>query len=144
MKEQIGIYFIHSSKINYNEEIYLPILRSNYLSNYKLIFPESNDNINKYYKDLINENDLLVINLTYSDTGLSLIAKDASSSGKPVLALARKDVGYDEKYQKLFKSVLAYSTEEEFRNFVEIFAKNYEGKIISGKVDPTIVLGSLN
>lgn len=144
MSEKMRIYFIHSAKIDCNEEIYLPVLRSNYLSNHELIFPESNDNVKKYYKDLLDNSDLIVVNLTFADTGLLLLCKDALSSKKPILALARKDIGYDAKFQKMFDNVIGYLGEDDFRKYVEDFVRSYEGRIISGKLDSTIVLGDLN
>ena len=37
------IYFIHSRKIDYNELIYLPVLRSKALHNHELMLPENED-----------------------------------------------------------------------------------------------------
>ena len=37
-KPKLRIYFIHSSNINANEQIYLPVLRSDQLSHDELIF----------------------------------------------------------------------------------------------------------
>ena len=42
------IYFIHSRKINYNDEIYLPVLRSKVLHNHDLMLPESESLKDKY------------------------------------------------------------------------------------------------
>ena len=143
-KKGLKVYFIHSDKINYNDLIYLPVLRSNYLSNHKLIFGKNKANENTYFKDIMDDSDLLVVELTSPDVGFNMQLKQAIISKKPILALAQKDIGYDEKYQKLLKNVIGYSTEEEFRYFVETFVKTYEGKIDDGKVDSTVVLGVLN
>ena len=143
-KKGLKIYFVHSDKIDYNKLIYLPVLRSNFLSNHKLIFGKTVDNEKKYFKDLMDVSDLIVVELTNPDVGFNLQLKQAIISKKPILALAQKNIGYDEKYQKLLKSVIGYSNEEEFRYFVETFVKTYEGKIDSGRVDPTVVLGVLN
>lgn len=142
--KSLKVYFIHSSNIDYNNLIYLPVLRSNVLSKHKLIFSKSKDYENIYYKDLISDVDLLIIELTNPDTGFNMELKEAIISKKPILALAQKSIGYDVKYQKLLKNVIGYSTEEEFRYFVETFVKTNESRIDEGKVDPTVVLGVLN
>ena len=55
------IYFIHSRKIDYNDLIYLPVLRSEVLHTHELMLPESENLKNVYYKDLINDADLIVV-----------------------------------------------------------------------------------
>lgn len=143
-KKGLKVYFVHSDKMDYNNLIYLPVLRSNYLSNHKLVFGKTKANENTYFKDIMDECDLIVVELTNPDVGFNMQLKQALMSKKPILSLAQKDIGYDEKYQKLLKNVIGYSTEEEFRYFVETFVKTYDGKIDSGHVDPTVVLGLLN
>ena len=142
-KPRLRIYFIHSSHMDANEQIYLPVLRSEQLSHDELLFSESNNNKDKYYKDLIDRSNVCVVDLTNTDTGLNLELKYAITAKKPILALAQKDKGYDVKYDKILKSVIGYSNEAEFRYFVEVFAKNYEGKMYNDKVENTVVVGIL-
>ena len=135
------IYFIHSRKINYNDSIYLPVLRSKILHNHELMLPESETLKNEYYKDLINKADLIVCDLTSPDMGLNMELKQAIISRKPMLAVANKNVGFDEKYQKLLKNVYGYSTEEEFRDLVEKFVTKHQ---FDETVDAgTLVLGTI-
>ncbi|MCR4581818.1 MAG: hypothetical protein K5666_04830, partial [Bacilli bacterium] len=131
------------NKIDANENIYLPVLRSEQLSHDELLFSESNNNKEKYYKDMIDRSNVCVVDLTDSDTGLNMELKYAITTKKPILALAQKDKGYDVKYDKILKNVIGYSSEAEFRYFVEVFAKNYEGKIYNDKVDNIVVVGIL-
>lgn len=141
-KRGLKVYFIHSSKINYNDLIYLPVLRSNILSKHTLIFPETDDNREIYYKDLMDQADVFVVELTSPDTGFNMELKQAIILKKPILALAQKSIGYEEKYQKLLKDVVGYSNEVELRTLVENFVEKYKNN--DGKTDSTIVLGVLN
>lgn len=143
-KRGLKVYFIHSSKSDYNNLIYLPVLRSSVLADHTLIFPDSEDNRDKYYKDIMDEADLYVIELTSPDTGFNMELKQAIISKKPILALAQKGIGYDAKYEKLLKNVIGYSSEEEIRYFIETFVTSYKDKIYDGKVDPTLILGVIN
>lgn len=143
-KRGLKIYFIHSSKSDYNNLLYLPVLRSRVLANHTLIFPDSEANKDRYYKDIMDEADAFVIELTNPDTGFNMELKNALMLKKPILALAQKSLGYEEKYQRLLKNVIGYSTEEELRYFIETFAENYKDKMNGGKVDPTLILGVLN
>ena len=143
-KEGLKVYFIHSRRIDYNNDIYLPVLRSNILSKHTLIFPETEANKNTYYKDIMASADLFVVDLTNPDTGFNLELKEAIVSKKPILALAKKSIGYEAKYQKLLKNVIGYSNQAELAYYVETFVNNYIGKIHDGVVDSTVVLGVLN
>lgn len=143
-KRGLKVYFIHSTKIDYNNLIYLPVLRSRELANHRLIFSQTEANKDKYYKDIIDEADVLVVELTSPDLSFNMELKQAIITKKPILALAQKSIGYDSKYQKLLKNVIGYSNETEFRYFVETFVKNYETRMNAGKTDPTVVLGILN
>lgn len=143
-KRGLKVYFIHSSKSDYNNLLYLPVLRSRVLANHTLVFPDSEENKDRYYKDIMDEADLYVAELTSPDTGFNLELKYAIMSKKPILSLAQKSLGYDEKYQKILKNVIGYSSEDDVRYFIETFVESYKDKINAGKVDPTLILGVLN
>lgn len=143
-KRGLNIYFIHSTKSDYNNLIYLPVLRSKVLAKHNLVLPLSEENKERYYKDIMDEADVFVIELSEPDSGFDMQLKYAIMSKKPILALALKSKGFDSKYQQLLKNVIGYSKEEEFRYFVETFADNYKDKVRMGKVDPTLILGVLN
>lgn len=135
------IYFIHSRKIDYNDLIYLPVLRSEVLHTHELMLPASEKLKDVYYKDLINDADLIVVELSNPDIGFNMELKQAILSRKPILALANKKIGFDMKYQKLLKNVYGYETEKEFREYVEKFVLKHEK-------DPradvgTIILGNI-
>lgn len=140
-KRGLNIYFIHSDNYDFNQLLYLPCLRSPLLSNHTLIFPESEANKEVYYRDIMDRADVYVVELTNPDNELNIQLKYALMSNKPILALAQKDVGYDQKFQKMLKNVIGYSTEQDVRNYVETFVNTYKDLIFNGKVDPTIVLG---
>lgn len=143
-KRGLKIYFIHSAKSDFNKNIYLPVLRSRVLANHTLVFPDSEANKERYHKDIMEEADVFVVELSNPDAGFNIELKSAIMLKKPILALAQKSLGYEEKYQRLLKNVIGYSTEEELRYFVETFAENYKDKVNGGKVDPTLILGVIN
>ena len=143
-KGGLKVYFVHSRRIDYNNDIYLPVLRSNILSKHSLIFPETNANKDTYYKDLMEHADIFIVDLTNPDTGFNMELKEAILLKKPILALAKRSIGYEEKYQKLLKNVIGYDNGQELSSYVERFVESYKDKINNGKVDSTVVLGKLN
>ncbi len=145
MNQTMSIYFIHSQTNNYNERLYLPVLRSEYLSHHELIFPTSEKNNKKYFKDLMMTATLFIVDLTYADAGEMMEVKEAITSRKPTFAIADNSVGYEEKYAKYFDRVVGYSNEEELRHYVEEFVKSFEGRVNDrNEVDSTVILGVLN
>ena len=141
----MSIYFIHSQYSGFNERLYLPMIRSEYLSHHNLIFPTSDKNKNKYYRDLMMTATVFVVDLTYADTGLMMEVKEAITSKKPIFAVADNSVGYEEKFAKYFDRVVGYSSEEELRHYVEEFVKTFEGRVNDrNEVDSTVILGVLN
>lgn len=142
--KKLNIYFVHSDLSDYNNLIYLPVLSSNILSHHNLMFPNSEENKTIYYKDMINKADIIVVELTNPDLTFNMELKQAIVSGKPILAMAQKKLGFDARYQKLLKNVIGYDTKEEFKYFVETFAKTYESGDNLNQKDSTVVLGMLN
>ncbi len=145
MNQQLNVYFVHSQTHDYNERLYLPLLRSEYLLHHNLIFTTREKNNKKYYKDLMATATLFVVDLTYADGGELLEVKEAVQSRKPTFAVADNSVGYEEKYAKYFNRVIGYSNEEELRHYIEEFVKSFEGRINDrNEVDSTVILGVLN
>ena len=60
MKRRLKIYFIHSSKMDYNNLLYRQILASEVCLKHELILPQSKNYRDKYVKDLINKADLII------------------------------------------------------------------------------------
>ena len=143
-KKGLSIYFIHSRKSNYNELLYLPVLRSNILSDFNLILPASVENNNTYFKDLMDKASLIVVELTSPDLGFNMELNEAILSKKPILAIAQNSVGYEAKYQKLLKTVYGYNNEADVRNLVEKFVLANKDKVglVDGK--SSVILGTLN
>lgn len=143
-KRGLKIYLIHSHKRDFNTELYLPLLRSSVVANNTLVLSATEKNKDVYYKTMIQDADILVADLTTPDMGFNMELKEAIVSKKPLLSLVNKNVGYDQKYNKLLKNIIGYTSSDEFVHFVETFITQYAEKINDGKVDPTLVIGVLN
>lgn len=143
-KRGLNIYLIHSHKRDFNKELYLPLLRSKVIANNTLVLNTTEKNKNVYFKNLINEADIIIADLTTPDMGFNMELKEAIISKKPLLSIVNKNAGYDQKYNKLLKNIVGYTNESELVYFVETFITQYATKINEGKVDPTLVIGVLN
>ena len=62
-KRGLKVYILHSRKTNYNEDLYLPLLRSRELSYHTLVMSTTEKLKDTYYKTLIRQ-----IQVLFSDT----------------------------------------------------------------------------
>ena len=110
--KKITIYAIHSSKLNYKEEFYKPLLLSK-REEYDLILPLTEKYKKMYAKDLVEESDLIIINLTDSTLSVFIETKWAKKMNKKILFLIKekgKCFLLLNKYKKISKK---YSKPEE-------------------------------
>ena len=136
---RLNIYFIHSTKFDYNNLIYKKVLSSLVCLNHNLVLPMSLDNQNKYFKDLINSADLVVAEVSHPSFGLWLELKYLKKMNKPKLFLSL-DNKIPKKYKKLVPEIKEVN-ESNYINLIESFIK--ENTKEEEKKDSTITLGEV-
>ena len=84
------IYISHSHSMNYEDEIYKPLMDSKISSTYKLIFPHSilYDDVNT--KDLLIHFDYLIAEVSYPGIGIGLELGRAECNSIPILCIIKK------------------------------------------------------
>lgn len=121
--ERLNIYFIHSNKFNYEEQIYKKILNSTLCVTQNIILPYSNNNKNKYAKDLINNADLIIVDLYSPSFGLSLELKWLlKTTNKKILYLSQ-DNKIPDKYKKIIDNITIHNETNTYINIIENFIK---------------------
>ena len=138
---KIKVYIMHSDKINYKEDLYRPLLEKGLMNDYFLILPMSNNFIGQFAKDLINDCDIVICNLTNSNIFLNQEIKWAKSMNKDIYYYIKKD---DKKLSK-FKDYQynIYSTTEEFVNLVDTLLKSLNQKELILKRENIFCLGNI-
>ena len=123
------VYIMHSEKVDYKEEIYKPLLEKGLMDRFYLILPMTEKYINEYVKELINESDIIICDLTKFNFFANLELKTALKLGKDIKYFIRKDDKNINKYKKIEKNI--YETKEEFVELVEgILEKLNEREIL--------------
>ncbi len=81
---KVKIYIMHSDKINYKENLYKPLLEFGLMKQFNLILPMSEKYINTYIKDLLNEIDIIICDLTNCNFLLKTEIKMANKLNKKI------------------------------------------------------------
>ncbi len=138
---KIKVYIMHSDKINYKDDLYKPLLEHGLMHDYFLILPMSNSFIDKFAKDLINESDIVICNLSNSNFLLNVEMKWAISQNKDIYYFIKND---DKKISK-FKNYKynVYSTTDELINQIIALLKAVNQKELILKRDNIFCLGKL-
>lgn len=121
--ERLNIYFIHSNKFNYEELIYKKILNSSLCITQNIILPYSNNNKNKYAKDLINKADIIIVDLYTPSFGLTLELKWLSKTkDKKILYLSQDNI-IPKQYKKIINNITIHNQTNTYINIIENFIK---------------------
>lgn len=142
MKRRLKVYFIHSSKNDYNNLLYRQILASDVCLKHELMLPQSKHYQDKYVKDLIDKADIIIAEISNYGFGLKLELKWALKSGKPIKYISLNNE-VPKKIKKLVPEIEHTSDDKSIINIIEEFIKYYASKSIEDLTNTTIVLGKI-
>lgn len=142
--KKITIYAVHSNKLNYKEEFYKALLLSEECAKHNLILPLTEKYETVYAKELIEQSDIIVVNLTDSTFSVYVEIKWAIKLNKKILFLLKDGSKCSillNKYKKISQKYYNYEDEIELVN--KFILENIDD-IASSDESGTINLGSLN
>lgn len=142
MKRRLKVYFIHSSKIDYNNILYRQILASDICIKHELMLPQSKNYKDKYVKDLISKADLIIAEVSTLGFGLKLELKWALKSGKPIKYISLNNE-VPKKLKKLVPEIELISEDKPLIKIIEDFIIYYASKSVEDLTSTTIVLGKI-
>ncbi len=143
MKRRLKIYFIHSSRYDYNNLLYKDILSSPILNKHELMLPLTKTYKEKYAKDLINKADLVVAEVSTPSFGLKLELKWLSQVEKPKLFFSLNN-NLPKSLKKYVKEISFTNNDITFIKLIENFVQKYDQMTEEEANDPVINLGQLN
>lgn len=102
---RIKVCVIHSEKMDYNNLIYRKLLSNSTCLSHKLLLPMTKENETKYYKDLIEESDIVVVDCSNPTFVLKWQLKYIKKKvKKPVLYLSQNNI-IPKEFRKLVPEV---------------------------------------
>ncbi len=142
--KKFNIYTIHSTKFNYKEEFYKPLLLSEICNQHTLVLPLTEKYQTMYAKDLIQDSDLVIINLTESTFSVVIETNWAIKMQKPILFLIKENAKCNSLLNKYKKQAQVYLNLEQEKEIIDNFITISTQEISSKEESGTINLGSLN
>ena len=137
----LKIYIMHSEKVDYKNEIYKPLLEKGLMKDYYLILPMSEKYISKYIKDLINESDIVICDLTKFNIFSNFELKIAKNLKKNIYYFIKNDDKNLKKYKDI--SITTYKDSEEYVCLVKTLLDSLNHKELFLKRDNIFCLGRI-
>jgi hypothetical protein len=138
---RLNIYFVHSTKFDYNNLIYKKILSSSICLAHNLMLPMTKEYQNINAKELMAKADIIIAEVSNPSFGLGLELKWLSKVNKPKLFLSLENT-IPSKYQKLVPSIKT-TDENTYLQAIEDFIKENAGTIEDDNHDNTVILGEI-
>lgn len=142
--KKITIYAVHSNKSNYKEDFYKSLLLSKECAKHNLILPLTEKYQNIYAKDLVENSDIIIVNLTNATFSVFVEIKWALKMNKKILFLIKENAKCSfllNKYKQYSKQYFNYEDELEI---VDNFIRENIDEIAAIDESGTINLGSLS
>lgn len=142
MVRRLKIYFIHSTKFDYNNLLYKQVLSSNVCLAHDLWLPMTDTYKSKYAKDLINKADLIIAVIDAPSFGLKLELKWAKKVDKPIIYLSFNNV-IPASLKKYVSNLEITDENKSMMQIIDDFITKYANISEEEQKDPTIILGEL-
>lgn len=138
---KIKVYVMHSEKIDYKECIYKPLLEKGLMDNYFLILPLSEKFKGTYMKELFQDSDVIICDLTKFNLFANLELKTALKSKKDIYYFINCEDKSKNKYKNINLNV--YQNKEDFANLVEQLLDSLNKKELLLKRENIYCLGKI-
>ncbi len=142
MKRRLKVYFIHSSKLDYKNLIYRLVVTSSVCINHELMLPYTNEYQTRYVKDLIEEADIIIAEVSSPNMGLIYELKLLLNVKKPIKYISLNNEIPD-KVKKYVPEIEHITEDKSYIQIIEEFIKQYSDISKEEFEDPTIILGEL-
>lgn len=104
----MNIYITHSTQFDYINKLYEPIKKAKTLSMHHFFFPH--DEIGKLVKtkEIINDYDLVIADISLPSTGLGIELGWADDCHTPILCISEKDAKFSSSLKFITNHFIAY------------------------------------
>lgn len=120
------IYVGHSTNFDYKNELYKPILESNLVNQNEFVFPHLNNNYNS--KEVIEQSDLFIAEVSYPTLGLGIEIGRAEMNNKNILCIYKADAKISSSLKYVNVDLLSYENEIDLVNKISNYIENIKSK----------------
>lgn len=122
------IYIGHNKEINYQEDLYRPIMENKYYQNpnYTFFFPHRVDKNSQNDRTFYNDIDIFFAEVSYPSTGLGIELGYAVDSQVPIVLLIKKGVKPNTSAKTIATAILEYTSPEDLKEKVENYIDKTE------------------
>lgn len=120
------IYVGHSTNFDYKNELYKPILESNLVNKYEFVFPHLNKNFNS--KEIIEQSDLFIAEVSYPTLGLGIEIGRAEMNNKKILCIYKEGAKISSSLKYVNVDLLSYENEIDLVNKISNYIENIKSK----------------
>jgi len=138
---KVKVYIMHSEKVNYKEEIYKPLLEKGLMNEFFLILPMTQKYISLYVKELVNDSDIVICDLTKFNFLSNVELKMANKLNKDIFYFIKDGDKNIKKYNNLELNI--YENKDDFVIKVEELLNKLNKKEILLKRENIYCLGKI-
>lgn len=138
---KVKIYIMHSDKIDYKEELYKPLLEAGLMNGFFLVLPLSNRFSSVYVKELIEDCDLILCDLSKANFFLNIELKWATKLNKEIYYFINKTDKNIKKFNHL--KLNFYENKDDFIKSVQTLLQSLNKKEIILRRDNIYCLGKV-
>jgi len=138
---KVKVYIMHSEKVNYKEEIYKPLLEKGLMNEFFLILPMTQKYISIYVKELVNDSDIVICDLTKFNFLSNVELKMANKLNKDIFYFIKDGDKNIKKYNNLELNI--YENKDDFVIKVEELLNKLNKKEILLKRENIYCLGKI-
>ena len=120
------IYVGHSTNFDYKNELYKPILESNLVNKYEFVFPHLNKNFNS--KEIIEQSDLFIAEVSFPTLGLGIEIGRAEMNNKKILCIYKEGAKISSSLKYVNVDILSYENEIDLVNKISNYIENIKSK----------------
>ena len=120
------IYVGHSTNFDYKNELYKPILESNLVNKYEFVFPHLNKNFNS--KEIIEQSDLFIAEVSFPTLGLGIEIGRAEMNNKNILCIYKEGTKISSSLKYVNVDILSYENEIDLVNKISNYIENIKSK----------------
>lgn len=126
-KEEVfnmNIYLTHSTQFDYINKLYEPIKKAKALSMHHFFFPH--DETDKFVKtkEIINDYDLVIADISLPSTGLGIELGWADDCHTPILCISEKDAKFSSSLKFITNNFITYDDTKDLIEKIDSYLKH--------------------